>query len=209
MRTLLNVSLAILVTGLMTLSASAQGRIATVDLGKLFENYWKTKQAESALKDRVADLDKESKAMAEDLKKGNEEYQKLLTAANDQAVSAEEREKRKKSAETKLKEMKDLQDTIEQFGRQARTTLEEQRLRMRNNLVDEIKTVIGSKAKTAGYALVLDSVAETIQKTSVVLYNSGDNDITADVLQQLNLTAPPEAAKTAVKAADDAKSDKK
>lgn len=205
MRTLLNVSLAVLVTGLMTLSASAQGRIATVDLGKLFENYWKTKQAESALKDRVADLDKESKAMAEDLKKGNEEYQKLLTAANDQAVSTDEREKRKKSAEAKLKEMKDLQDTIEQFGRQARTTLEEQRLRMRNNLVDEIKTVIGSKAKTAGYALVLDSDAQTIQKTSVVLYNSGDNDITTEVLQQLNLTAPADA----VKPADAAKPDKK
>jgi outer membrane protein len=202
MTTSLKVTLALLVAGLTTLSATAQGRIATVDLGKVFDGYWKTKQAEAALKDRAADLEKEHKGMVEDYKKGNEEYQKLLAAANDQAVSAEEREKRKKTAETKLKEMKDLQETIAQFERQARTTLDEQRLRMRNNLLGEIRTAINSKAKSASYALVVDTVAESAKNTPVVLYNSGDNDITESLLEQLNLTAPPEPAKTDTKPAD-------
>ncbi len=209
MRTLLKVSLVLLVTGLLTLSASAQGRVATVDLAKLFDNYWKTKQAEGALKDRVAELEKESKAMGEDLKKGNEEYQKLLTDANDQAVSAEEREKRKKSAEGKLKQLKELQDTIEQFTRQARTTLDEQRLRMRNNLLGEIKAAVNSKAKSAGFAIVLDTAGESSKNTPLVLYTSGDNDLTDAVLQQLNVTAPAETAKPAEKADDATKSDKK
>ena len=195
MRTSLKVTLALLIAGLTALSASAQGRIATVDLGKIFDGYWKTKQAEAALKDRAADLEKEHKGMVEDYKKGPEEYQKLLASANDQAVSAEEREKRKQSAETRLKGMKDLQETIAQFERQARSTLDEQRLRMRNNLLGEIRTAINSKAKSASYALVLDTAAESAKNTPVILYTSGDNDITEAVLQQLNLTAPPEAAK--------------
>lgn len=197
MRTLLKITLVLLVTGLMALSAAAQGRIATVDLGKIFDGYWKTKQAEAALKDRATDLEKEHKGMIDDYKKRNEEYQKLLADANDQAVSAEEREKRKKNAETKLKEMKDLQETVAQFERQARTTLDEQKMRMRNNLLGEIRTAINSKAKSVGYALVLDTAAESAKNTPVLLYSNGDNDMTDAVIQQLNVTAPADAAKPA------------
>lgn len=209
MRTLLKVSLALVVAGLLTSSASAQGRIATVDLSKLFDGYWKTKQAEAALKDRVAELEKEAKGMGEDLKKGNEEYQKLLMSANDQAVSSDEREKRKKSAETKLKELKELQEALGQFERQARTTLDEQRLRLRNNLLGDIKLALNSKAKSAGYALVLDTSAESVKNTPVVLYSSGDNDLTDAVLQQINATAPADALKSTDKTVESKKGEKK
>ena len=37
-------------------------------------------------------LDKDDKGMRDDLKKGSDEYQKLLEQANDQAISADERE---------------------------------------------------------------------------------------------------------------------
>jgi outer membrane protein len=210
MKTLLKFTLALLVAGLIPLSAAAQGRIATIDLGKVFDGFWKTKQAEAALKDRATDLEKEHKGMMDDYKKGNEEYQKLLTAANDQAVSSEERDKRKKSAETRLKEMKDLQETIAQFERQARSTLDEQRTRMRNNLLILIREAINSKAKSVGYAMVLDTAAESAKSTPVVLYNSGDNDITEAVIQQLNVTAPADVSKPAeAKPADTKSSGKK
>src|SRR5215467_14673696 len=84
-------------------SAWAQGRIATIDLRKVFDNYWKTKQADAALKDRAADMEKEHKNMLDDWKKAKEDYQGMLAGANDQAVSSDEREKRKRSAEEKLK----------------------------------------------------------------------------------------------------------
>ena len=41
--------LAALLAGVLTVPAWAQTRIATVDLGKLFEKYWKTEQATAAL----------------------------------------------------------------------------------------------------------------------------------------------------------------
>src|SRR2546423_10178644 len=59
------------------LSAPGQGRIATVDLRKVFDNYWKTKQADASLKDRAADMEKEFKSMTGDFDKGKEEYRKL------------------------------------------------------------------------------------------------------------------------------------
>jgi hypothetical protein len=68
---------------------------------------------------------------------------------------------------------------------------------MRNNLLGEIRTAINSKAKSVGCALVLDTSAESAQRAPVILYNSGDNDITEAVIQQLNVTAPADAVKPA------------
>ena len=130
----------LLLVSLLSGSAWGQGRIATVDLRKLFDNYWKTKQADAALKDRAADIEKDHKTMLDDWKKAKDEYQTLLGEANNQTLSLEEREKRKKSAEDKFKQIKESEDAITQYERQARTTLDEQRKRMRDSIVEEIRT---------------------------------------------------------------------
>src|SRR5208282_5523830 len=193
---------ALLLVSLMNTTAWGQGRLATVDLHKVFDNYWKTKQADAALKDRAADIEKEHKSMLDDWKKAKVEYQTLLTEANNQTFSLEEREKRKKSAEDKLKQIKDSEDAIAQYERQARTTLDEQRKRMRDSIVEEIRTTVNGKAKSAGYALVLDTVAESANNTPIVLYSNNENDMTDAVLAQLNAGAPAETLKTDEQKAD-------
>jgi len=201
--------LAAVLAGVLTVPAWAQSRIATVDLRKLFDGYWKTKQADGALKDRAADLDKEYKDLLEDFQKLKEEYQKLLADANDQAVSAEEREKRKQTAEAKLKSIKDTEDTVLQFKRQATTNLDEQRRRMRDNILTEIRTVVNAKAKSAGFALIVDTAAESSNGTPIVLYTNGENDLTEEVLNQLNAGAPVELPKESEKKQEELKKDDK
>src|SRR5208282_4617387 len=203
---------ALLLVSLINTTAWGQGRLATVDLHKVFDNYWKTKQADAALKDRAADIEKEHKSMLDDWKKAKVEYQTLLTEANNQTFSLEEREKRKKSAEDKFKQIKDSEDAITQYERQARTTLEEQKKRMRDVILEEIRTTINAKAKAAAYALVVDVSAESgngnpmagSPGTPVFLYCNNENDITDAVLSQLNAGAPAETTKT-----DEQKDDKK
>lgn len=191
----------LLLVSLMSDSAWAQGRIATVDLRKVFENYWKTKQADVALKDRAADIEKDHKVMIEEWKKAKDEYQTLLTEASSQTFSLEERDKRKKSAEEKLKQVKESEDAIGQYERQARTTLDEQRKRMRDKLVEEIRATLKGKASTAGYTLVFDTAAEGASGTPIVLYSNSENDLTDSLLSQLNAGAPAETPKTEEKAA--------
>jgi outer membrane protein len=199
---------ALLLVSLMSAPAWGQGRLATIDLRKVFDNYWKTKQADAALKDRAADIEKEHKSMLDDWKKAKDDYQTLLTEANNQTLSLDERDKRKKSAEDKFKQIKDSEDAITQYERQARTTLEEQKKRMRDSILEEIRTTINGKAKAAGYALVFDTVAESVNNTPVVLYSNNENDITETVLSQLNAGAPAETPKTEGQKAD-TKDDKK
>ena len=175
---------------LLTLSATAQTKIGTIDLRKVFDDYYKTKAADANLKDRATDLDKERKALMDQYQKVTDDYKKALDGANDQAVSADEREKRKKTAEGKLLEIKETEQNVNQFDRQSRTTLEEQQRRMRDNILGEIRTVINAKAKAGGYTMVIDSAAESINKTPILLYTNGENDITGVVLAQLNANAP-------------------
>lgn len=169
-----------------------QGRLATIDLRKVFDGYWKKRQAEAQLKDRQADMQKEDKNMLSDHKKLKDEYQALQAGASGQDVSPEERDRRKKAAEDKLKQIKDLEDTITQYERQARTTITEQSQRMRANIITEIRKVVTDKAKSAGFSLVIDTAAESINGTPIVLFTNNENDMTDAVLMQLNATAPAE-----------------
>lgn len=175
----------------LALSAGAQGKIGTIDLRRVFDEYYKTKAADATLKDRAGDLDKERKALLDQYQKSTEDYKKALDDANNQAVSADEREKRKKTAEGKLLEIKELEQNITQFDKQATNTLTEQQRRMRDNILGEIRGVINAKAKAAGCGMVFDTAAESVNKTPIVLYTSGnENDLTSAVLSQLNASAP-------------------
>jgi outer membrane protein len=193
---------------LLSGSVSAQTRLATIDLRKVFDGYWKTKKADAQLKERAADMEKEFKSMAEDFKKAKEDYQTLLGDANNQVLSSEERDKRKKSAEDKLKQLKETDETMQQYQRQARTTLDEQQKRMRDNIVDEIRTALNTKAKAAGFTVVIDTSAESMNRTPIVLYSSNDNDLTEAIISQLNANAPIDLPKADEKA-DAKKKDKK
>lgn len=196
MKSFVRITLLTLVLSCLATSAFAQGRIATVDLRKSFDNYWRTKQADASLKDQATDMEKEHKGFLDDWNKAKEEYQKMLAAASDQAVSTEERDRRKAAAEKKLLEIKELEQTIAQYERQARTTLEEKKRRMRDNILGEIRAVVNDRAKRGGYALVLDTTAETPNNTPVVVFSNGENDLTDEVLKQLNAGAPLETPAT-------------
>jgi outer membrane protein len=176
-------TLAILVA--TVISAGAQTKVATVDMKKLFNGYYKTKLAQSSLESRNTELRKEIKDMADGLEKSQADYKQLLDQANDPAISPDEREKRKQAGLDKAKEINNSRSAIEQFQRQAEAQLADQSQRMSANLVGEIQKAVADKSKAAGYSIVLNTGS-----VEVVVFANGDNDITAAVLAQLNAGAP-------------------
>lgn len=177
----------------LALSACAEHKIATVDLRKVFDNYWRTKQADANIKEQATDLEKERKSMTDRFQSGEEKYKKLLDGANDIALAAPERDKRKKDAENQLVDLREMETRIRQFDTTSKATLGEKQRRMRDNILQEIRDTIKAKVKTGGYTLVLDTAAETPNSTPVVLYTAGNDDLTDVVLSQLNVSAPAAA----------------
>lgn len=168
--------------------AAAPGKIACVDMKKLFNGYYKTKLAEDALDSHKAELRKEVKDMADGLAKSQQDYKSLLDQANDQTLSADERAKRQQAADDKAKEVANAQAALQQFQRQAEAQLADQSQRMSANLVEEIQKDVGVKAAADGYAVVVNSA-----NPEAVVYVSPDCDITAGVLSLLNANAPADA----------------
>jgi outer membrane protein len=189
----------------LAMPMQAQTKTGIINLKKVFDSYWKTKQADSQLKERAGEFDKQRKELIDGYQKANEEYQKLLEGANDQTLSTDEKEKRKKSAESKLREIKEIETQVTQFDRTARTTLSEQQRRMRDAILREIQDIISTKSKAAGYTMVWDSAAESANNTPILIYHNGENDISDEVLTQLNANAPAEFLKPAAEKSPEAK----
>ena len=190
----------LLALGLATLlqftAGAAEQKIAIIDLQGVFTNYFKTKIADAAIRDEAGALDKDRKALTDQYQKLTEDYKKALDDASNQAISADERDKRKKTAEGKLIDINDLEQQIKQFDRTARGNLEEKQRMAREKILVQIKSVVATKAQAGKYTLVLDTAGEGLSRTSVVFYNNGENDITAEVLKALNADAPADLPKT-------------
>ena len=193
---------ALVLMALLTGTTFGQSRIGTIDLKKAFDTYWKRKEALSTLKDEQTDLEKDLKNMVDEAKKAREMYQKLLSDASDSAISSDEREKRKKLAEDKFRQVREREDDATRFQRDAAARLDERQKRFTDTLVNEIRNVIGAIAKSHGLAQVIDV------SSPVVLYTNGENDITGEVIKQLNANAPAARSDDTEKK-DEKKSEKK
>src|SRR6267142_6023113 len=194
--------LAMFLTTLLGGTTFGQSRVGTIDLKKAFDTYWKRKEALATLNDEKNDLEKDFKNMVDDAKKAREAYQKLLSDASDSAISSEERDKRKKLAEDKFKQVREKEDDATRFQRDAGARLDERQKRFTDTLVNEIRSVISVVAKGHGFAQVLDI------SSPVVLYTNGENDITDEVIKQLNANAPAAKSDDTEKK-DEKKSEKK
>ena len=183
--------LALTIVFFLTAPSQAEtNKIGIIDMQRVWDKYWKTRQAQAQVDDQTADFEKRKKGMLDDYQKANREYNKLMETAKDQAVSSDEREKRKNEAEKKLREIKEIEQDANLFQRTTDEQLKMQARRMTENILRDIRDLVDAKAKAGGYTLVIDIAAKSAVGTPIVLYNNGQNDMTQEVLSQLNSTAP-------------------
>lgn len=171
-------------------AASAQGKVGLVDLRILFEGYYKTKSADAKIKERAAELDGERESMVAGFRADEEAYKKAEELAKDLSVSADEADRRKTEAARMLRRLQEKQQTIAAWERQATATIQEQQTRMRARVLEEIQTEVSAIAKAGDFFMILDKDALSANQTKVIVYHRGENDITDQVLANLNSGAP-------------------
>jgi Skp family chaperone for outer membrane proteins len=183
------------VFGLCVINMGAQGvstavKIGVIDMRKVFESYYKKVQTDDAFKSEAENMDKERKEMVEDARKTEDDYKKLVDSANDMAVSKDERDKAKESAEEKYRDLVNRKDAIDQYDRQAMARLQEEKRQKRDALVSEIKEHLAAQAKAGGYNLVFDSSGESANMIPVAVYANNIPDLTDALIKELNAGAP-------------------
>lgn len=196
MKKFISLTFVILTVGLLASANSASAadlKIAIVDLRKVFDKYYKTIQSTAGIRQEAADIDKERKELVDNAKKDEDDWRKLIDKANDQAVSAEERDKSKKAAEEKYGQLEGDKQQITEFDRVSASRMHDKEQQRRDDIVKEIRHVLDADAKAAGYTMVLDSSGESANMVPVMLYTNGQNDLTDALIKELNSTAPPGA----------------
>ena len=171
-------------------SFAADLKIGTVDMSKVFTNYYKTVQANIAISNEVANIQLDLKNLVGNRDKIQGEYTNARVRADDQALSSDERDKSKKLAQDKYVDLQNIQQAIEQYNQSAELKLRQKQNDKTEELLKEINGVLSNIAKTKGYSLVLNTSGKTIENVPAVVFSTGENDITDAVIKELNSAAP-------------------
>ena len=177
-------------------SANAQMKVGIVDMNGIFTAYYKTKDAEAKINTQQQEAKKDLDSRLEGLKKSMEEINKLNQDIEKQELSKDAKEKAAKTRDEKIAEARNLDRAIGEFRQTKERSLQEQVLRMRKSIVEEIMVVVTDKVKAGGYDLVFDKSGISLGQVPIVLYSRPDYDFSADIIATLNKNAPkaPSAA---------------
>jgi outer membrane protein len=168
-------------------TASAQAtKIGTVDMKKVFESYYKTKDAEAKINESRNAAKKELEDRMDIAKKALEEVKKLDEDIAKPELSREAKEQKAKIRSEKAGELQNMDREIREFQQTREKQLQEQSVRMRAGIVDDINKVVADKVKAENYELVLDKSGPSLNGVPIVLYARENYDFTDSVVSALN-----------------------
>jgi outer membrane protein len=185
-------SILLLLSLLLALPAAAQtaSKICTIDLQKVFTEYYKTKEADGRLKEILGNFQKDYQEMLSDYQKSVDEATKLRDDVNNATLSKEMRDEKSKALQIKVQDVKNMERKLQEFDVTRRKQLDDQSSRMRKSIVEEITKVINDLGARESYNLIFDRSGVTMNGTSTVLYASGLKDITDDIIKVMNSSKP-------------------
>jgi len=185
------------------LPASAEPlKIGTVDMTKVFDAYYKTKDAESKINEERNAAKKELEDRLDVARKALNEVKKLDEELQSPALSKEEKERKSKIRGDKAIELENMDREIREFQGTREKQLQEQSMRMRAGIVDDINKVVADRVKAESYNLVFDRSGPSLNGVPIVLFAMESYDFTNDVISALNKsrgridTATPAAGST-------------
>jgi outer membrane protein len=174
--------------GLSGVSASAQSmvKVGTVDMKKVFEQYYKTKDAEQRINEARNAAKKELEERMDSYQKGVAEVKKLNEEIESPALSREAKETKSKARDEKVAELKNMEREISEFRQTREKQLQEQSGRMRQGIVDDITKVVNERVKADNYDLVFDKSGMSLNGVPVVMWAKDGYDFTDGVVTALN-----------------------
>jgi outer membrane protein len=174
----------------------AQNKVGVVDMNKVFSGYYKTKDAENKINEAREVAKKELNDRLESHKQMLDEINQLNKDLESPALSKQAKEDKSKKRDEKVGQFQQLENEIKEFKQTREKQLQEQAVRMRNQIVEEIMKLVSDKVKSDGYDLVLDKSGQSLNGVMIVLYSKDNMEFSDDIVSSLNKNKPAGAAAT-------------
>jgi outer membrane protein len=167
--------------------ASAQNiKIGTVDMKRVFESYYKTKDAEAKINEKRNSAKKELEDRMDVAKKALEEVKKLDEDVQKPELSKSARDEKMRTRQEKASDLQNMDREIREFQAAQEKQLNELSVRMRAGIVEEINKVVEARVKAENYDLVIDKSGPSLNGVPLVLFSRDNWDFTTDVVTALN-----------------------
>ena len=191
MKSILRTSLiaALLMLGGTSL-ANAQVKFGTVDMNRVFSEYYKTKDAQAKYADAETTANKDLNDRVEVLKKSMQEISQINSDLEKPELSKEAKDAKLKDRELKVAAARTLDREISDYRSTKQKMLQDQFLRMRKDIVDDIMKTVTDLVKAKAYDIVFDKSGLSAGAVPVVLYSREDLDFSQEVIAALNKNAP-------------------
>lgn len=185
-------AVAVAAAGWVAPAASAQSaKIGSVEMRKLYEEFYKTKAAQRSFDESVAAYRKDHQQRVNDYNKLNEEFQRLREESNNPALTQEKREQKAKAVNDKVLELRKSLEAVKEFEQNSQQYLNDLRRRQNDTILKEILDAVRKKGREGAYTVIVDSSGfGTAAGIPMAVYADEKLDFTDVVLKELNANAP-------------------
>jgi outer membrane protein len=187
---LLRTLLCLAFIGGLASTSHAQVKIGTVDMNRIFSSYYKTKDAEARINEARNSAKQELDERMDTYKQDVDAINKLNDDIQNPALSSDAKASKTKDRDDKIQETKNLENEINEFRQTREKQLQEQAVRMRNGIVDEITKLVLEKVKSENYDIVMDKSGLSLNGVPILMFAKDGLDFSDDIITELNKDKP-------------------
>ena len=168
----------------LSATANAELKVATVDVQKLFADYYKTHEAQAEVDKAAQTVQETNNTRAETIKKMEADFNDMVKRLQDPMLNEKDKKELEQKAQIKRQEVIALEQE-----RQLKSLQEQMKVRSAK-IMGEITKITEGIATKGNYDLVLDKSAQALRSNQVFVYTKPGMDITPTVMKELNKDAP-------------------
>ncbi len=177
-------------SALSPLRASADLKIGVVNMKRIFDEYYKTREAKTKLDDFRAGIVARDNEKVEDLKKMTEDLTKLREESESAALAEDVRKEKRKRYEEKLQQFQQEKNAYNQFRDRAVKDMMDEETKVRTRILDLIREEIRAIRKEQNFDLIFDRGDSATGGMPAVIEAKEEFDITDLIIKRLNDKRP-------------------
>lgn len=159
-------------------------RFGVVNMSRAFKAWPETISSEAKINEAKNAAKKEYDARADQYRKDLDEINALNKKLESQSSTAETKTAMARERDAKIVKIKDLEREINEFRTKREKELQEQAMKMREEIVAKITSALKARAGAESFNLVFDSSGESTNHLPVAVLSPGMPDLTDRILKK-------------------------
>ena len=176
--------------GLCGVASAENPKMATVDMQKLFKEYYRTVAAQERFNIEYARIQKAVNERVESMNRMRRMLQSIAGQLKQEGLSDEEKKNKQREGQLLNQEMKMMEREMKAFSNQEKQKVARLKAASMQGIMQEIRRKVEAHSKQQGFDFVFDKSGKNTNQVSFFLYLKDAKELTASMLKDLNRFAP-------------------